>query len=471
MAYYEFLTQQQVEQVHATSLRILEQVGVVFSYPEALAVLSKGGARIEGERVFFSPRLVEAQIRKAPAEFTIHARNPEKNVVIGGDQIAFIPGYGAPFVTDLDNGRREGTLSDFENFVKLTDASPYQDICSGMVGEANDVPHNTRHAEMLLACMKYSDKCFMGSALGAQSALDSIRMAALLFGSEAEVHEKPCMISILCSLTPLCYDDRMLGAIIEYARAGQPQLISSLAVAGATAPATLAGMLALQNAEVLAGIVLTQLVREGTPVVFAGSSTSADMRTGALSIGAPEMAVNTAATAQMARYYNLPSRGGGAISDAKVPDAQAAYESMMSLQMAQASGINFVLHTAGILESYSCMSYEKFIIDDEMCGMVKRIRKGYDVNEETLAMDIITEAGPGGHFLDKDHTFAHFRNEFYQPQLSNRDNYDKWQSDGQQQIMETARQKYRQILENHPSPELPAGVLKALTDFIASLKG
>jgi len=469
MSYYEFLTVPQVDQIHEASLQILEQIGVNFLYAPALEVLSRGGARVAGERVFFPPQLVEAQVKKAPSEFTLHARNPENNVIIGGDHMAFIPGYGAPFVTDLENGRREGTLHDFKNFVKLTGASPFQDICSGMVIEPNDVPHPIRHAEMILACLKYSDKCFMGSALGAKAARDSIRMASFLFGSEAEVSEKPCMISILCSLTPLCYDDRMLGAIMEYAKAGQPQLVSSLAVAGATAPATMAGMLALQNAEVLAGIVLTQLVREGAPVVFAGSSTSADMRTGALSIGAPEMAMNTAATGQMARYYQLPSRGGGAISDAKIPDAQAAYESMMSLLMAQASGVNFVLHTAGILESYSCMSYEKFIIDDEICGMVKRIKQGYEVSEDTLGLDVIRETGPGGHFLDKEHTFEHFRSEFYQPHLSNRDNFEKWQAHGGLQIMEVAQQKCQRILETYQAPELPAGVLKELEKFILSL--
>jgi len=251
----------------------------------------------------------------------------------------------------------------------------------------------------------------MGSAMGEQGAKDSIRIASILFGSEAQLAEKPRFISILCSLTPLKYDLRMLGALMEYARAGQPQLISSLSIAGATGPVTLAGNLALQNAEILAGIALAQLVREGTPVIFAGASSNAEMRSGALSIGSPEMAMNTAATAQMARYYKLPGRSGGAVCDAKAPDAQASYESMMNLLMAPVCGINFVLHSAGIIESYNCMSYEKFVIDDEMCGMVKKIKQGYKVNDDTLGLDVINEVGPGGHFLDKDHTLVHFRGE------------------------------------------------------------
>lgn len=469
MQQYGLLANEQVEQVHETSLYILEHIGVDFHHPAALELFSKSGARVEGERVFFPPQLVKEQIKKAPSQFKLYARNPDNDLVIGGNKMAFTPGYGAPFVTDLYSGRRKGTLEDFVNFVKLTGASANQDICSGAVIEPNDVPSEIRHAQMLYTAIKYSDKCFMGSAMGEQGAKDSLRMASILFGSEKQLAEKPRFISILCSLTPLKYDLRMLGAIMEYSRAGQPQLISSLSIAGATGPVTLAGNLALQNAEILAGIVLTQLVREGAPVIFAGVSSNAEMRSGSLSIGSPEMALNTAATAQMARFYNLPSRSGGAICDAKVPDAQAAYESMMSLLMAQVSGINFVLHTAGILDTYNCMSYEKFIIDDEMCGMVKRIKKGFEVNEETLGFNAIKEAGPGGHFLDKDHTFNHFLSEFYQSTLSNRDDFDSWCTKGAPQSMEAAHKRCKEILETYETPELPADVDRELLKFIEKM--
>jgi trimethylamine--corrinoid protein Co-methyltransferase len=322
---------------------------------------------------------------------------------------------------------------------------------------------------MIYTAMKNSAKPFMGSAMGAQAARDSIQMASILFGSHDQLADKPRMISIMGSLTPLKYDERMLGAMMEYARAGQPQLVGALVIAGATGPVTLAGTLALQNAEILAGIVLTQLVREGTPVVFSGSSSNAEMRSGALSIGSPEMAINASATAQMARYYKLPVRGGGAVSDAKVPDAQAAYESMMSLLMAQVSGVNFVLHSAGILESYSCMSYEKFVIDDEMCGMVKRIKKDYAVTADTLALDVIEKVGPGGHFLDKDHTFDHFREEFFRPLLSNRAKFDGWQAGGSTPVSDTANKKYKKILAEHKTPGLAADTERDLQRFIESL--
>jgi len=470
MHQFEILTKTQLEKVHETSLRILDEIGVDFGYSPALEVLKKGGAKVDGQRVFFPPGLVEEQIKKPPAEFTLYARNPEHNVVIGGCNTVFAPGYGAPFVTDLENGRRQATLKDFENFVKLTGASANQDLLSGTVVEPTDIPAEIRHARMLYASVKYSDKCFMGSTMGARAARECLQMASILFGSRAEIASNPVIFGIVGALTPLKYDARMLEALMEYAAAGQPQIIASLAIAGATGPVTLAGTLALQNAEVMAGIVLAQLVREGTPVIFGGVSTNAEMRNGTLSIGSPEMAINAAATAQMARHYRLPVRGGGAVCDAKSPGAQASYESMMNLLMARLSGINFVLHSAGILESFNCMSYEKFIIDDEMCGMVKRIKRGYEVNPDTLALDVIKEVGPGGHFLDKDHTFEHFRTEFYQPQLSNRDDFVSWQANGSPQSMETANNKYKEILETYEAPELPADVDKDLLNFIEKLK-
>jgi len=469
MRWYEPLRQNQVEQIHEASLQILEKTGVDFHHPPAIEILSRSGAKTEGERVFFPPRLVEEQVKKSPDRFKLYARNSEWDVEFGGEKMVFCPGYGAPFVMDIESGRRNGTLEDFKRFVQLTQASVYQDICSGMVIEPNDVPYGKRHAQMLYTTVRYSDKCFMGSPMGARAARDSIQMASILFGSKADLIEKPRFISLLGALTPLKYDNRTLEAIMAYADAGQPLIISTLGIEGATAPVTLAGTLALQNAEVLAGIVLTQLVREGTPVIFGGVSSSAEMRLGTLSIGSPEMAINTAATAQMARYYRLPSRSGGAVCDAKIADVQAAYESMMNLMMAQVSGIHFVLHSAGILETYNCMSYEKFVIDDETCGMVKKTRRAYEVNPETLAVDLVKEVGPGGHFLDKKHTLDHFKDELYQPMLSNRDNYHNWFAKGSPQAIDSATKKYKEILENHVPPDLPLGVNRGLQEFIAAI--
>jgi trimethylamine--corrinoid protein Co-methyltransferase len=295
-------------------------------------------------------------------------------------------------------------------------------------------------------------------------------MVAMLFGIEREkLPEKARVISIPCSLTPLKYDGMMLECLMAYAEAGQPVIVNSLGVAGATAPATLAGTLVVENAEVLAGIVLAQLVREGSPVVYGGASTSADMRTGAITVGAPEMSLNNVMTAQMARFYKIPSRSVGSLTEAKKIGSQSAYESMMNLTAAVSCGLNYVLHAVGALESINCMSYEKFIIDDEMCGMARRIKQGVSVTAETLAMDAIQEVGPGGQYLSNPHTFRHFRSEFYIPQLSNRTNYDAWEKSEDRDLGQRANKTWKKILAEYRSPELPPDIDADLKAYIQSV--
>ncbi|SDO88772.1 trimethylamine methyltransferase family protein [Desulforhopalus singaporensis] len=471
MRHFEYFSQEEVQRVHEASLKVLEETGLDFGYEPAVAVLREAGCRVEGKRVFFPPKLVEEMIAKAPAEFTLYGRNPDKNVVIGGDNIAYIPCYGSPIVTDLDRGRRESIFEDYKNFVKLSYASKVLDITGGMMAEPGDLPNDRRNAEMMYASMKYSDKPFMGGATNGAAAKETIEMASLVFGGEQELAKKPRFISILCSLTPLSYDESMLGAIMEYARAGMPQLISSLSIAGATAPVTMEGTLVVQNAEILAGIVLTQIIRPGTPVVYSGSSSNAAMRYGTLSIGSPENAVNVAATAQMARFYSLPCRGGGTLTDSKSPDAQAGLESMMSHLMATVAGVNFVLHSAGILEGYLVSSYEKFIIDDEICGMCKRIKKGEQITAENLAIDVIDQVGPGGEYLTNAHTFRNFRQSFYQPEMESRENYDTWKKNGSLTYDQVANRKWKEILEKYVEPSLPEESEKALQDYIADKYG
>ena len=470
MGFFEYFSTNQLEQIHDATLTIMETAGLSFSYTPARNLFARAGCKIDGQRVFFPRKLVEEQIKKAPSQFTLYARNPEKNVRIGGNDIAFMPCYGAPFVNDMDRGRRKGTLEDFNNFAKLAYKSPYMDITGGMMTEPNDIRVANRNAERIYSSMVLSDKPFMGAGTGAADARQTIEMASLVFGSRKEMEQKPPFISILCSLTPLGYDDNMCGGIMEYARAGMPQLISSLAIAGATSPVTMEGTLVVQNAEILAGITLSQLVREGTPVVFAGSSSSTAMRYGTLSIGAPEMAINTAATAQMGRFYNLPVRGGGALTDSKTVDSQAAYESMMSMMMATMSGINFVLHSAGILEGYITASYEKFIIDNEICGMCKRILRGEDITAEKLAVDAIRQVGPGGEYLTHMHTFKHFKQALYTPLLEERDNFTSWKSKGGLTMEQRANARYKEILENYEEPFMGKNIRKDLDAYINSVR-
>ena len=470
MKYIEYFSRAELEQIHQSSLQVLETVGIDFLYEPAVKLLSKAGCKVDGKRVFFPPKLIEAQIAKAPSRFTLYARNSEKNVTIGGDQIAYVPCYGSPVVRNLDEGRRDSTLNDFVNFVKLTHASLNQDITGGLMVEPNDIPPARRGAEMLYAAIRYSDKPFMGGSLGAEAADETIAAASIVFGSKKEMADKPPFITVLGSRSPLAYDDRMLSAMMTYAEAGLPQLVSALSIAGATGPVTLEGALVIQNAEVLAGITLTQLVREGTPVVYGGQSTIAAMRYGTLSIGAPEMAINTAATAQLARFYHLASRSGGALTDSKICDSQAGSESMMGQLMATLSGINFVLHSAGILETYMVASYEKFILDDEICGMCKRIKKGETITEARLAVDLIREVGPDGEYLTNEHTFRNFRGEFYQPAIEERGTFATWQKSGALSIERRANAKWKEVLEKYTEPELPGNVERNLRKFVDQKK-
>lgn len=465
MQHYALLSRDEVEQIHETSLQILEKIGLDLFYEPARTLLARIGARVEGNRVRFPPRLVEEQLNKAPSHFTLYARNPKHNLVIGQGRPHYLPANCPALVHDSIDGQRYGTLKDYNAFVKLSHISPHMDMCSNVLVEPVDVPEPFRHLAMTEACLRLTDKCFMGSCMGAQVARDVLDMLAMVYGRDSLINE-PRVMSIPCSMTPLCYDSCMLGTLMEYARAGQPVMVNAITMAGASAPVTMAGALSLQNAEVLAGIVLAQAVREGTPVVYASGSSTVDFRTGSFSVGSPEMSMNNVLTAQMARYYNLPCRGAGALTDSPVPDAQAGYESMLNLSMAVSSGVDIILHAAGSLETLKCMSYEKFVLDEELISMMKRVRQGVHVGKESLALEVIAEVGPGGQFLDHDHTFEHFREEIYLPTVSTRDSFSDWLGHGAYYTEKRARTRSMFLLESYTAPDFSDSLARDLNAFI-----
>jgi trimethylamine--corrinoid protein Co-methyltransferase len=462
---FNVLTPEQVQSVHDHTIKILEEIGVEFSYEPALEVFRAQGQKVEGHRVYFQREFIEAMVKKAPAQFTLHARNPEHNLVCGGENIIFMPGYGAPFIHEADGKKRNATMADYDNFVKLAGASQNLHMTGGTVVEPTDVEDGIRHLKMMYSHITNSDKCFMGSSSGAEKAQDSIDMAALLFGGKQVIKEKPALICLINSVTPLKFDDRMLGALMAYTQAGQAIVIAALVMSGSTGPATMAGALALQNAEVLAGITLAQSINPGTPVVYGSTSAITDMSTGSLAIGNPEGALFTSASAQMARFYGVPSRGGGGLTDAKIADAQAGYESMMTLMAASTTGINFVLHTAGILQYFMAMSYEKFMVDDEIAGMLLRYLKGFDFTEDKFAFDVIKEVGPGGHFLTQKHTRKNHKVEMRRPQLSDRLSYDGW---GKEHLDTNwrANRNWQEVLGSYQPPVLEASLVQVLDSFI-----
>ncbi|BFL47747.1 trimethylamine--corrinoid methyltransferase [Lactonifactor longoviformis] len=466
MQRYQVLSQNEIEQIHENTLRIMENIGVVMTYRPARDILEKGGAILDGERVRFPQKMVEKELKNVPSSFTMYARNPKYNVTLNTEDSVYAGPNCPPFVTDMDRGRRPGTLADFIEIIKICDRLKNVDIQSQIPCEPGDVEVARRPDVMLYNTLKYSEKPFMGSSLGYENAKRGIEMASLAFGGMEAIKEKPIMASIPCTLTPLAYDDSMLGALMAYAEARQPQLINSLAIAGMTAPTTLAGLVSVQNAEVLAGIVLAQLISPGTPIVYSGAGSNAEMSSGVLSIGSPEHALVSLVVGQLAKYYQIPCRISGALSDSKLVDAQAGYESAVTLTMGQMAGGNFILHGVGIIEGYNCTSLEKLVIDNEIIGYMKRINKGVAVNEETLAYDVIEEIGPKGTFLVHDHTLENFRDEFYMPTIGDRWVYDQWKSRGGLSVEERANKKWKEILENYGEPTLPNDIDAELQKFM-----
>lgn len=460
----EILLPAELEEIHNTSMRLLAGVGVRFPSDEAIDVFKKHGVKTEGCTVYLSEEQVMQAVDSAPSRFTLHSRNPARNVAVGDGEPIFVPGYGAPFLIDLETGKRTPTMEDYHNMVRLAHLSPNQDLIGYLMVEPGDVPARMAHLKMLYAAMAHSDKPFMGSTHGQTGARHTMEMASILLGEK--IGERPVTIGLINSLSPLGYSGEMIAALMEYARWRQPVIIALLVMAGSTGPITLAGVLAQQNAEILAGVSLAQLVSPGTPVIYGSTSTNILMKTGALSIGSPELALIVAATIQMARHYGLPSRSGGALTDAHCPDAQAGSESMLGLLTAVNSGVDFVVHAAGILSSYLAFSYEKFILDDEMCGMVRRFRRGITVTPETLAYEVIAHVGPGGNFLMDPHTVERCRTEFWQPTVYLRESLDAWMTSGRLDVAHRARRRWQSLLAEHQDPPWDATALRQLRTYV-----
>jgi trimethylamine--corrinoid protein Co-methyltransferase len=460
----ELLSPDDIEQIHDASMRLLAEVGVQIPVDAALQVFKQHGTRTDGQIVYLEEGQVMKALETVPTQFTIHARNPERNVTVGDGNPVFAPAYGAPFLVDAHEGKRAPTMADYHNLSRLAHALPNQDLSGHLIVEPGDIPSETAHIRMLYASMVHSDKPFIGSAEGKEGAQHTMEMASILFGEDLQ--DKPVTISLINSLTPLGYSVEMLEALLEYVRWRQPVVVAALAMAGSTAPVTLAGTLAVQNAELLAGITLTQLLSPGTPVVYGSTSTNIDMKSGALAIGGPELSQMITAHCQLARHYGLPSRSGGSLTDASYPDAQAGFESMLSLVTATSCGVDFVLHAAGILSSYLAFSFEKFVLDDEMCGMVRRYRQGFDVSPATIAYDVIADVGPGGNYLMEMHTVKRCRTEFWKPNVIDRGGLEAWMSGGRKTAVDRAGQRWQKLIAEHKDPPLNGTVTEQLASYV-----
>ena len=465
------LTEEQMTRIHDAAMDLLGATGIAFNEDEALAIFKKNGFKVDGKIVFFTEAQVRNALKTAPSRFTVTARNPEKSVAVGEDDFVFVPGYGAPFVTLTDGEQREATMADYDNFCKLVQTSKHINMNGFMMVEPSDVPADTAHLDMIFSSIVLSDKPFMGSPVSKQGARDCVDMAAIVWGGMDKLKAVgPVTVSLINSLSPLQFSDEMAGSLIELARANQACVIASLIMAGSSGPVTLAGVLALQTAEILAGVTLAQLVNPGAPVVYGSTSSAMDMKTGGLSIGCPELSVVVSATAQMARFYNLPSRSGGGLTDAHFPDAQAATESTLALTTAARNGINFILHAVGILGSYISMSYEKFLIDEEVCGITRKLLKPMEITPESIDVEMIKTVGIGGQYLTQPKTFKLCRTEFYLTDFMNRQNHTGWKVAGKRRIDEFAVDRLGQRLAAYEKPDIDSAVEAALADFVTRRK-
>ena len=465
MPRYEILSEDAMATLDRGWRRIVSEIGVEFILPEAVDVFAEAGQKVDGANVKLDPDFVMEQVAKAPSEFDVQARNPEHTIHIGGDHMAFASVYGPPFVREGDE-RRDASMQDFERLCMLSQAFDELDSAGGTICEPNDRPLDSRHLDMVFALQTLTDKPYMGSVTSGPNAADTVRMTEMLFGGREAIEQTPAVISLINVNSPLRYDDRMLAAMFEYVRAGQPVVITPFLLMGAMSPVSIPATLVQQMAEGLAGIALAQLLRPGTPVIFGSFLSNTDMQSGSPSFGTPESALGLFCTGQIARHFNLPWRSGGGFTSSQTVDAQAAYEAAMTMIPTFLAGTNWVMHSAGWLESGLVSCYEKFVVDIELLRMLKEEFTPLEVDEESLAFGAHEEVGAGGHFLGAMHTLERFRDCFYRPLLSSTENFERWKRLGERDATARAGEIWRQKLEDYEPPAIDPGLRQELADYV-----
>ena len=468
----EVLSADHVEEIHRTSLRILSEVGVEVLGDRAIDRLAAAGANVDrsNRRVRLDPGLVEDLITTAPPEFTLHARNPERNVILGGRHLVFSSVGGPAFVTDLDRGRRAGTWQDFQDYVALISALNVIHQEAGGPLEPTDLPVATRHLDMYACLATTLDKTWHCLGFGATVVEDALEIVGIARGvSREQLLGEPSLITIINTNSPLRLDGPMSEGLIAMAEAGQAVVATPFTLAGAMTPVTLAAAIAQQNAEALFCVALTQIARRGAPVVYGAFTSNVDMRTGSPAFGTPEYVKGAIASGQMARRYRLPWRSSNATAS-PVVDAQAAYESEMAVWGAVMGGVNLLYQGAGWLEGGLTASYEKLIVDAEILQMMSEVLQPVAVDEASLGLDAIAEVGPGGHFFGSAHTLERFETAFYRPIVSDWRNYETWLDDGAQTATERANRIWKQLLAEFAPPPLDPAAAEAIAQFVARRK-
>ncbi|MEZ5774939.1 MAG: trimethylamine methyltransferase family protein [Hyphomicrobiaceae bacterium] len=463
----EIISADEVEAIHEMGLTILEEVGMkVLSGPARAAYRAAGFSVDEAEqRVRFDRAGAMGLVAHAPSSFLLTARNPSKSIRMGDGHAVFCSVGGPAFSMDLEHGRRDGSFAAMQDFMKVVQSLDILHQEGGGGFEPLDLPPETRHLDIYLSCMRLLDKCWVPWTLGRAQTLDAIEMGAIVLGkSLEEMVETPMFSGIINTNSPLQLDVPMAEGLMTLAEYGQVNVVTPFTLAGAMAPVTLAGALAQQHAEAIAGIALAQIVRKGVPVVYGGFTSNVDMKTGSPAFGTPEYTQAAQVSGQLARRLGLPYRSSN-VTSANTTDAQAAYESQMALWGAMLGQANMIKHAAGWVGGGLTGSFEKLIIDAEMLQMMAAWLEPFAVDDGTLALDAIKEVGPAGHYFGTKHTIARYETAFYQPLLSNWDNYDNWRERGQVTAEQRANQIWKELVASYEQPPLDPAVDEALGDY------
>ena len=449
-------------------MRILEEIGLEVLNETALGIYEADGARVDWDRqcVFLDRNHVMQRLQTVPPEFTLHAPNPERNRIVGGNAVNFTTVASAPNSSDLEGGRRTGNFEDFCNFLRLAQGFDVIDFFSGYPVEPVDIHPHTRHLDASLAAYTLTDRAFSLYCLGGGRVNDGLEMAAIARGVDRQtLKSQPSITTVVNTNSPLRVDGLMLDGLIEMAENGQPTIVTPFTLSGAMCPISIAGALTQQTAEALGVIMLSQIVNPGAPMVYGGFTSNADMRTGSPAFGTPEYTRAAFASGQLARRYKIPFRSSNTNASNCV-DAQAAWESQMSLWGAVMGGAQIIKHAAGWLEGGLCASFEKFIIDIDMLQMMAEILQPLEVNEKTLALDAIKEAGHGGHFFATAHTMENYTTAFHEPMVSDWSNYETWSENGELTAFQRANKIYRQKLNEYQPPQMDESIRSTLEAYV-----
>lgn len=458
----------ELESIHLASLRVLKEIGLEVLHDEARAIMKRCGADVvDGEtRVRFDGDMILEWVAHAPSEFTLHARNPAHDLVFGGKNLILAQMASAPNCSDTDNGRRPGNQVDYRNFLKLAQMHNVLQCTGGYPVEPIDIHPSIRHLECLRDLAMLTDKVFHIYSLGKERNVDGIEIARIARGvSREQMEREPSCFTIINTNSPLRLDIPMMEGIIQMSRAGQAVVVTPFTLAGAMAPVTIAGAVVEQNAEALAGIAFSQMVRKGAPAGYGGFTSNVDMKSGAPAFGTPEYMKAQLLGGQLARRYNIPYRTSNTCA-ANTVDAQAAYESVFSLWGAIQGGGNFMMHGAGWLEGGLRCSYEKMILDIDLLQMVAEFLTPLDLSEDALAIDAIRDVGPGGHFFGTPHTQARYKTAFYAPILSDWRNYESWTQAGAPTAIEKANRIWKERLAAYEEPYMDPAIREELNDFV-----